>query len=74
MFGPQNFTLPLTLSEALRNDVTALETGFYCLLPHKDLSGRQIFYLEPRRHTGTGYSSDSLVSECVSMLTEYGLF
>ena len=63
----------MTLSEALRDDLTALETGFYCLLPNKDLSGRQILYLEPRRHSGTGYTSESLVSDCASVLTECDL-
>ena len=68
VFGPQKFTLEMTLSEALCDDLTALETGFYCLLPKKDLSGRQILYLEPRRHTGTGYTSESLVSATVSYI------
>jgi len=61
VFGPDKFTLPMTLSEALRDDLIALETVFYCLLPNKDLSGRQIIYLEPRRHTGSQYTPESLV-------------
>lgn len=62
VFGEGKFTLPLTLSEALRDDFAAIEAGVYCLLPHKDLSGRQLIYLEPHRHTGEGYTSESLVS------------
>jgi len=61
VFGEEKFTLPMTLSEALRDDVTAIETGMYCLLPEKDLSGRQMIFLEPHRHTGEGYSAESLV-------------
>lgn len=52
----------MTLGEAMRDDLTALGKCFYYLLPHKDLSGRQIIYLEPCRHTGDGYTPESLVS------------
>jgi hypothetical protein len=62
VFGPEKYTMRMTLSEAMRDDLTALETGFYCLLPHVDLSGRQIIYLEPHRHTKEGYTPESLVS------------
>ena len=51
----------LTLSEALRDDVTALESGVYQLLPHKDLSGRRLLYYAPWRHTREGYDTDSMV-------------
>jgi hypothetical protein len=62
VFGEDKFTLPLTLSGALRDDIAAIKAGMYTLLPHKDLSGRQIIYLEPHRHTRKGYSSESMVS------------
>lgn len=52
----------MTLSGALRDDIAAINAGMYCLMPHKDLSGRQIIYLEPHRHTRQGYSSESMVS------------
>jgi len=52
----------MTLSEALRDDLVALETGIYYLLPHLDLSGRRLLYFAPWRHTREGYDTDSLVS------------
>ena len=61
VFGPEKYLMRMALSEALCDDLTALETGFYCLLPHLDLSGRQIIYLEPHRHTKEGYTRESLV-------------
>jgi len=61
-FGPEKFTMRLTLSEALRDDLVALEAGVYSLLPHRDASNRQLMYLVPRNHTGEGYSSESMVS------------
>jgi len=59
----------MALSEALRDDLVALETGVFCLLPRLDASGRQVLYLDPSRHTREGYTSDSLVSiECNTSL------
>ena len=55
------FTLPMTLAGALRDDLIALEAGMCVVLPDSDLSGRQLIYLEPRRHTREGYSSDSMM-------------
>jgi len=52
----------MTLSEALCDDLTALETGTCFLLPRLDVSGRQVLYLDPSRNTREGYTSDSLVS------------
>jgi len=62
LFGPLKYLLPMTLSEALRDDLVALEAGVYRLLPHSDMAGRQLVLLEPRRNTGEGYTSESLVS------------
>jgi hypothetical protein len=62
LFGPDKFTLPMTLSGALRDDLVALETGWMSLLPKCDLSGRQLLYMVPSRHKREGYTSDSLVS------------
>jgi len=75
VFGPEKYLMRLTLSEALRDDLVALEAGVFSLLPHKDLSGRQIINIVPHNHTGDGYSSESLVSEqeCVHLLTLHNL-
>jgi len=59
----------MTLSEALRDDLDAIEDGVLTILPHLDLSGRQLVYAEPNRRTEGVYSSESLVSGsrlCVS--------
>jgi len=59
----------MALSEALRDDLVALEAGVFCMLPRLDASGRQVLYLDPSRHTREGYTSDSLVSiECNTSL------
>lgn len=62
LFGPDKYVQRITLSEALRDDLIALESGFYRLLPHLDTSGRQLVMLEPRLHTGEGYTPESMVS------------
>jgi len=62
VFGPEKYLQRITLSEAMRDDFVALGAGVYTVLPHPDLSGRQILYMEPRCHTREGYSSESLVS------------
>lgn len=61
VFGDEKYLLPMTLSGALCDDITALETGFCCLLPRLDQSGRQLVFWEPRRHTKEGYTSESMV-------------
>lgn len=74
----------MTLAEALKDDLVALEAGVLCPLPHLDLSGRQVgsgnrlfslsirmltpppprllqlIFVEPRRHTREGYTSESM--------------
>lgn len=62
MFGDEKYVLPMTLSGAVRDDMAALLSGVYSLLPNLDSSGRQITYLETRRNTLDGYDSRSLVS------------
>ena len=62
VFGDEKYVLPMTLSGAVRDDMAALLSGVYSLLPHLDSSGRQITYLETRRNTLDGYDSRSLVS------------
>ena len=62
MFGPDKYVQRMALSEALRDDQVALETGVFCLLPQLDMSGRQVLYLDPSRNTREGYTSESLVS------------
>ena len=52
----------LTLSEALRDDLVALEANLYWLLPMPDVSGRPIIYMNPSKHTRENYSSESMVS------------
>lgn len=60
----------MTLAEALRDDVVALETGLFWLLPSQDLSGRPILYSCPSRHTGEGYSAQSMVRAGISYCAE----
>lgn len=64
VFGEDKFVEKMTLSEALRDDLVALEAGMCCLLPYPDLSGRQVIYVEPKRHTREGYTSESMVRSC----------
>jgi len=52
----------MTLSEALRDDLVALQAGVCCILPYLDLSGRHLLFMEPTRHTREGYTSQSIVS------------
>jgi hypothetical protein len=61
VFGPEKFVLPMTLSEALRDDLVALETCLLRILPQLDASGRQLLLVEPRCHTKKGYTSESMV-------------
>lgn len=62
VFGSEKYTLKMTLSEALKDDLVALGTCVYTLLPHPDLAGRQILFMEPNRHSRKGYTSESMVS------------
>ena len=62
VFGRDKFVMRMTLSEALCDDLVALEVGWLQLLPNLDASGRQLLVLEPARHKKEGYTSDSLVS------------
>jgi len=62
MFGEDKYFLRMKLSEVLQqDDVVAIKAGVVCLLPYPDLHGRQIIYLEPRRHTLEGYRSENMV-------------
>ena len=61
LFGPDKFLLPMQLSEALRDDLDAIEDGVFVILPHLDMSGRIIQFLEPYRRREGRYSSQSLV-------------
>ena len=65
-FGPEKYLLPISLGEALCDDVeviAALKAGMISLLPCLDLSGRQLLFLVPHRHTKKGYSSASVVGK-----------
>lgn len=62
VFGDEKFLLPMKLSGALREDLVAIQTGLYTLLPHPDVSGRPILFMEPRCHTRERYTSESMVS------------
>jgi hypothetical protein len=64
VFGPEKFVLPMTLHEALRDDLVALEACAMRLLPRLDASGRQLLLFDPCRHTRKGYTSESMV-RCV---------
>ena len=61
MFGQEKFALRMTLSDALCDDLVAIEACLCRLLPHLDTSGRQLLLLEPCRHTREGYTSESMV-------------
>ena len=50
----------MTLSEALKDDLDAINDGVFCVLPTKDSSGRQLLHLEPGRKSD-GIPTDSLV-------------
>lgn len=62
LFGSDKFHLRMTLSEALRDDVPTLMAGAFCLLPHLDLSGRHLIFVEPHRMSFEGYTAESMVS------------
>lgn len=62
LLGP-DYHLRMTLSEAFCDDVDALEKGVFSILPHPDLNGRPLVYVEAHRNTGVGYTAESLVSE-----------
>lgn len=55
----------MTLNGALCDDLTALEACVLRPLPHLDISGRQLLFLEPSRHTREGYTSESMVRRVV---------
>lgn len=61
VFGPNKYLMRMTLSEALKDDVEALNTCVYTILPFQDVSGRTILFMQPRCHTREGYASESLV-------------
>ena len=61
VFGEGKYLMKMTLSGALRDDLVALSACVFRLLPKLDASGRQILFIDPRRHTMNGYDSDSLV-------------
>jgi hypothetical protein len=72
VFGPDKFVLRMTLSEALRDDLAAVEACFFHPLPRLDESGRQLLLVEPSCHTREGYTSESMVrSEVWSIVIEY---
>jgi len=72
-FGPDKCFLRMTLSEALRDDIVALKTGAFALLPRRDVSGRHLMYIVPHNHTGEGYTSDSMVRLHCDSLGEFCL-
>ena len=61
VFGADKYLQRMTLSEALREDLVALEAACKCLLPGVDASGRPIIFFNPPRHTREGYTSESMV-------------
>ena len=63
VFGPEKFHLRMTLSEALRDDLVAIKSGMFSILPHPDLSGRPLWYLAAARCTCEGYTKESMVSD-----------
>lgn len=61
IFGSEKFLQRMTLSEALQDDLEAIEEGVLSCLPFRDESGRQMVFLEPHRRTRGRYSSESMV-------------
>lgn len=61
LFGSDKYLLPMTLSGALRDDLDAIEDGVFVILPHLDMSGRIIQFMDPYRRREGRYSSGSLV-------------
>jgi len=70
VFGDEKYTMRMTLSGALRDDMVAVGVGMHRLLPKLDSFGRKIMFIEPHRHTRQGYTSESLVS-CVAPWCEF---
>lgn len=68
VFGDDKYLLSMTLAEALKDDLVALDSCVYTLLPYPDRSGRQILYMEPHRHSRKGYDSESMVNRLFSCL------
>lgn len=66
VFG-EKYLMRMTLSEALKDDSVALGIGMYTILPHRDVSGRLVLYMEPGRHSRDGYTSESLVCSLNNM-------
>jgi len=66
-FGPTKYLMRMTLSEALRDDLAAIEDGICCLLPFKDSSGRELIFMEACRRRIENYTSESLVSFIVEI-------
>lgn len=60
----------MMLSEALSNDIPSLQAGVFMLLPHRDLSGRHLIYVEGTRLSSVEYDPDSMVCDilCVGLL------
>lgn len=61
VFGPKKYLMCMTLNEALQDDLTAIQHGVACILPHLDSAGRRILYVEPHRRSSKRYSSESLL-------------
>lgn len=68
VFGPVKYLMRLTLAEALRDDIVAIEAGLHRFLPQSDSFGRRIMFIEPHRHTRRGYNSESMVSFSVIII------
>lgn len=60
MFGPEKAFLPLTLSEAFKDDAVALSYGVISLTGTKDVSGRAILFLEPAKLDKSKYPRESM--------------
>lgn len=68
MFGPDKFLMRMTLSEALRDDLVAIESCVCRPLSNLDTSGRQLLLVVPSRHTREGYTSGSMVRSALSSI------
>lgn len=60
IFGPDRAFLPLTQSEALKDDKVALGFGFVKLVPSKDPTGRSIAYFDVSKQDKNKYERKSM--------------
>lgn len=64
IFGPKTYLSKMTLSEIFNEqDMTALESSAFRLLPLTDCSERQLILFDPCSHTREGYKTVNVVCD-----------